>query len=1777
MKKKSLLLILLMTLLVPWAANAQEQTVITCYPPTQEYATGYTDGTTKTSGEMQCISNDGVRGWMKFDVSSIPAGATIDAIKIYFYCNSTSNSYVKLTSAGELDPATASASELYEAIGTTTPNYYTSTYMSGFSSTGWKNFSMSDDAKTNLQTNGLTNGYFTVGFYEYETSSYTDYYMYASGYEDANKPYLQVTCTVPVSCSKPTLSNDVPTTTTTATLSWTPSSAEQTLFDIYWSEDNTAPTELTTPSAANQTGTSYTIPGLTPGKTYYAWIRGNCGTASSPDYTFWTNGVSFDTQCQASAALGYDEKFDTYTSTSGFLPNCWRRINESTSTYSIYPYIYNSGAYSGSNCLRFYVYGSSTTTTIADQYAVLPEMTGMAGLQITFMAKGYNTGNTFKIGQMSDPTDVSTFNEIATKSLTTTYEECNFILTDKGNYIAILMEKPTSSLSTTIGVYIDNISIHTPPTCIKPTDLAVTASGLNATVTWESEESQWQVARATSATADPLENIIATVNAKTFTDENLPLADYYYWVRSYCSASDQSDWVGPVSVHIGYCLPSINNVDGNGFTNITYGTGENIVNNDVPKTTYADYTYLVGAVQAGVEATVTITNSTGYDYGTIIWVDLNNSLSFEDSEIVFAYNIPNQTTPYAATFIIPATQTVGDYVMRIGAADSSFDSYVKGQTTTPPSACFSTNWGTCQDYTLRVLEKPSCITPTGLALSLDGQKISATWNGEASTYNIDINGTVTNNVTSPYKFDVELETTYTVKVQANCPGDETSDWSNPASLTTPPCWGGHVIEYTLNDSWNDGWESANITVIEGCDNIVATLTTTGGSVSGSLTLCGEYYRFVYNSGTCCDSEHSWVFTEGGSTLFSGTATSSSDGQVLYTIGTSIPIPTDLDAGTPGKHDAELSWTENGTAEAWQICLDGDEEHLIEANTNPFTLENLDAQTDYTVKVRAYIDATHQSCWSDELDFTTEVACQAPTDFANETPGTNSVVVSWTENGTATEWQIYYVDDMGVEGYISVYENPFTWDNLNQDTEYSAVIRAVCGGDDGSSQWSNAINFSTAIACARPTNLTETGITTKSATLSWEGTSDSYVLQYRPWNQVGTDQLATGTFVTYNYDLSGFTGTGSIAIRHYDVSDMFRLNVDDIVVRNASDEIVYFEDFENGTIPSNITNMDLDGDGYVWGIQNNGQDTNGNDYCIGNYCASSASYVSGTALFPDNWMIISGIEFGGSLSFAARGQDPQWPAENFAVYVSLESDIVEVPVAGTSYEVKGLQPNTPYAWQVYGICGTDHSRTVSSFFKTQDDRLVFATNGNWNVLANWTDINGDPATALPTKDNNVRIDADANIPAGYVAEANKATINGGSITIAEGGQLKHASASLAVTLNKGITGYGDVSNKSNYYFISTPFSGVTLIGSNTWSHITNLEDNTYDLYGFDATQAGAEWRNWKSTGSENYSVFQSGSNAGLKPTYGYLYANSDDIDLDYDGTAGPTNVNPTYSITYDPTSTDPFNGFVLVGNPFTCNAYVTFTPAGGAPTEIDFYVMNAEGNGFDLSETNVTLAPMQGAFFWADADGDVTFSSEMPGSKALAGALNINLVQSGKDIDQARIRFGKGMQLAKASFRDNSSKLYIPQDDKNYAVVYTEAEGSMPLNFKAETTGNYTISFKLDGANIGYLHLFDKLTGNDVNLLADPTYSFVGSPRDNENRFIVKFSDNSGDDIFAYQSGDEIIVNGEGELQIFDVMGRFVGNMTVNGSERISASSFANGVYVFRMVGNEVKTQKIVVR
>lgn len=353
------------------------------------------------------------------------------------------------------------------------------------------------------------------------------------------------------------------------------------------------------------------------------------------------------------------------------------------------------------------------------------------------------------------------------------------------------------------------------------------------------------------------------------------------------------------------------------------------------------------------------------------------------------------------------------------------------------------------------------------------------------------------------------------------------------------------------------------------------------------------------------------------------------------------------------------------------------------------------------------------------------------------------------------------------------------------------------------------------------------------------------------------------------------------------------------------------------------------------------------------------------------------------------------------------------------------------------------------------------------------------------------------------------------------------------------------NEGGYYLIASP------VGNQDATAVENLISETpYDFYYFDQSQ-DLEWINYK---AETF---------GFTAGKGYLYANAEGTQLNFCG--DPYDGETTFELAYDANAE--FPGWNLMGNPFTQTAYVNKTA---------FYTMN--GNGTDLMEAEGEIAPMMGVFILAEGEGEtVTFSTEASGDKSPRLALNLS---NGRHvIDRAVLNFGQGQPLPKFQLNQNSTKIFIQQDNRDYAVVNAQSFGEMPVSFKASKNGAYTISFASQDTQFSYLHLIDNLTGIDVDLLNNPSYTFDASISDYASRFKLVFaSGTADDDSFAFYSNGNIVINNSGiaTLNIVDVLGRTIASRNINGSDNVSINAKA-GVYMIQLIqGDNVKTQKIVV-
>jgi uncharacterized protein (TIGR02145 family) len=389
-----------------------------------------------------------------------------------------------------------------------------------------------------------------------------------------------------------------------------------------------------------------------------------------------------------------------------------------------------------------------------------------------------------------------------------------------------------------------------------------------------------------------------------------------------------------------------------------------------------------------------------------------------------------------------------------------------------------------------------CFRPTDLNVSYDGGSTAElTWSGTASSYNIEIDGDlIDENVTSPYTLtNLVGQTYYTVSVQANCGDGETSGWSH-IMFATGGC---QLINYTLNDTYGDGWNGNAIKVIgEDCEVLATVTMDNGSSITENIFLCNTYLKFVWQQGLYTN-ETSWSFTApNGDVLFSGQGNAVGDGDVLYIIDNEpVARPSDLVADEVGTRSVTLSWTENGSATSWQISLDGDEDNLIDATSIPFTITGLVPETEYTVTVRSIVSEDTSRWTCNPVTFSTLEECKIPTNLQVSEIEPHSATLEWTENGEATEWVVACKVTGSNDDFteITTTANPFTLTGLAPETRYTVKVRPVC--DFGTIKWSDEVKFPSGIACHAPTGLTVTDVIPTGATISWTGDAESYDLRY----------------------------------------------------------------------------------------------------------------------------------------------------------------------------------------------------------------------------------------------------------------------------------------------------------------------------------------------------------------------------------------------------------------------------------------------------------------------------------------------------------------------------------------------------------------------------------------------------------------------------------------------------------------------------------------------------------
>ena len=115
-----------------------------------------------------------------------------------------------------------------------------------------------------------------------------------------------------------------------------------------------------------------------------------------------------------------------------------------------------------------------------------------------------------------------------------------------------------------------------------------------------------------------------------------------------------------------------------------------------------------------------------------------------------------------------------------------------------------------------------------------------------------------------------------------------------------------------------------------------------------------------------------------------------------------------------------------------------------------------------------------------------------------------------------------------------------------------------------------------------------------------------------------------------------------------------------------------------------------------------------------------------------------------------------------------------------------------------------------------------------------------------------------------------------------------------------------------------------------------------------------------------------------------------------------------------------------------------------------------------------------------------------------------------------------------------------------------------------------------------------MTGSNIDCLQEREYRFTSKTTDYKSRFKLAFEytgveenedgPSTGSGTFAFIMGNELVVNGEGYFQMFDLAGRLVMTETMSGTQTTAVlPDVPTGVYVIRLTNKKgTRVQKMVI-
>ena len=351
-----------------------------------------------------------------------------------------------------------------------------------------------------------------------------------------------VSCLVPANIAFSSI------TQTTATVSWTQAgtaSAWEVLVlptGSPWPESN--PTGV-----INATTTSQGLTNLNATSGYDVYVRAVC---SASDKSLWAKAATTLLTLCGTLPTPFIETFNSNSVSDA----CWTVIDANGDNLT-WNRNATFGMYEGDQLATLTKYWNSTSN---DDWLISPTINLAANQRLKFRYRVVSASYVTDLKVLLSTTGpaIPNFTNVLMPQQTISnaqYEQKIIYLNAYSGPVNIAFQVPNVSTNSWT-LYIDEVIIEDIPACAAP--IALTASNYDnnsATLSWTPgyQETQWQVAVQPANSGVPTGSGVL-VSAPTYTPATLDTATLYeYYVRAYCSATAQSEWVGPFTFNTLVC------------------------------------------------------------------------------------------------------------------------------------------------------------------------------------------------------------------------------------------------------------------------------------------------------------------------------------------------------------------------------------------------------------------------------------------------------------------------------------------------------------------------------------------------------------------------------------------------------------------------------------------------------------------------------------------------------------------------------------------------------------------------------------------------------------------------------------------------------------------------------------------------------------------------------------------------------------------------------------------------------------------------------------------------------------------------------------------------------------------------------------------------------------------------------------------------------------------------------------------------------------------------